>query len=217
MTEDAWLGRNVPKLMLSDSEGMLRFLAGKASARKLRLFACGWARSSWSVPHAGRQFAVETAERYADGRATRQELLEAYDAINGGVSFPAGASAAAANVSPEYDEREAAVRAAIAALALPQQSNEREASDRRCNLLRDIFGNPFRPVTLDPAWLTWNDGCAVAIARRIYDERRFDELPILGDALEEAGCTSGDILSHCRQGGEHVRGCWVVDLVLGKA
>ena len=82
--------------------------------------------------------------------------------------------------------------------------------------LRDIFGNPFRPVTLDHAWLRWNDGAAVAIAQRIYDERRFQDLPILADALEEAGCTSGDILEHCRGPGPHVRGCWVVDLVLGK-
>jgi hypothetical protein len=83
-------------------------------------------------------------------------------------------------------------------------------------LVRDIFGNPFRPVSVDPAWLRWNDGTAVAIARRVYDERRFEDLPILADALEEAGCTSGDILEHCRGPGPHVRGCWVVDLLLGK-
>jgi hypothetical protein len=79
--------------------------------------------------------------------------------------------------------------------------------------LRDVFGNPFRPVTLDPAWRTAN---VVSLARAIYDERAFDRMPILADALEDAGCTSADVLEHCRRPGEHVRGCWVVDLVLGK-
>ena len=84
-------------------------------------------------------------------------------------------------------------------------------------MLRDIFGPlPFRPVTLDTRWLTWNHGTVPAIAHRMYEERAFHDLPILADALEDAGCTDADILAHCRQPGEHVRGCWVVDLLLGK-
>lgn len=81
------------------------------------------------------------------------------------------------------------------------------------DLLRDIFGNPFRPVTLDPAWRTTN---VVALAQAIYDERAFERMPILADALEEAGCTNGEMLNHCREPGEHVRGCWVVDMLLEK-
>lgn len=84
------------------------------------------------------------------------------------------------------------------------------------NVLRDIFGNPFRRVTVDPAWLAWNDGTVVKMAQCIYEDRAFDQLPILADALEEAGCVDTGILRHCRQEGEHVRGCWVVDLLLGK-
>jgi hypothetical protein len=83
-------------------------------------------------------------------------------------------------------------------------------------LLRDIFGNPFRPVALDPAWLAWNGGTVRKMAEAIYDDRAFDRLPILADALEEAGCTDRDILDHCRWGGDHVRGCWAIDLLLGK-
>jgi hypothetical protein len=79
-----------------------------------------------------------------------------------------------------------------------------------------LFGNPFRPITIDPAWVAWHDGTVRKLAQAIYDERRFDDLPILADALEEAGCDNADILAHCRQPGEHVRGCWVVDLLLGK-
>jgi hypothetical protein len=81
-------------------------------------------------------------------------------------------------------------------------------------LLCDIFGPP--PVSLDPAWLAWNGGTVPAIARRVYDDRAFHDLPILADALEDAGCADPDVLAHCRGGGEHVRGCWVVDLILGK-
>ncbi len=80
-------------------------------------------------------------------------------------------------------------------------------------LLRDIFGNPFRPVAFDPAWRTET---VVALACGIYAERAFDRMPILADALEETGCDHADILSHCRGPGPHACGCWVVDAVLGK-
>jgi hypothetical protein len=86
----------------------------------------------------------------------------------------------------------------------------------RAHLLRDLFGNPFRRVTVEERWLTWSDGAVTHLARSAYDEGSLQALPILGDALEEAGCTDADILNHCRQPGEHVRGCWVLDLLLGK-
>jgi hypothetical protein len=84
-------------------------------------------------------------------------------------------------------------------------------------ILHDLFGNPFRPVALDAACLVWNDGTIPKLAQAIYEERAFNRLPILADALEEAGCTDADILGHCRQPGSHVRGCWVVDAILGKS
>jgi hypothetical protein len=87
---------------------------------------------------------------------------------------------------------------------------------QEAGLLRDIFGNPFRPIAINSALLAWNDGTVQKIAQGIYDKRAFDLMLILADALEEAGCTEQDILAHCRSGGEHVRGCWVVDLLLGK-
>jgi len=80
-------------------------------------------------------------------------------------------------------------------------------------LLRETVGNPFHPVTLDLAWLTTT---VTSLAHAIYAERSFERLPILADALEDSGCTNQDMLDHCRQSGEHGRGCWVVDLVLGK-
>ncbi|HWG41421.1 MAG TPA: hypothetical protein VN688_01450 [Gemmataceae bacterium] len=82
-------------------------------------------------------------------------------------------------------------------------------------LLREIFGNPFRSTTIKPAWLAWNERSIAKMARAIYTECRFDDLPILADALEEAGCMDGVMLAHCRASMAHVRGCWVVDALLG--
>jgi hypothetical protein len=80
-----------------------------------------------------------------------------------------------------------------------------------------MFGNPFRPATIvEQGWVTWHDGAVERLAQEIYTDRALDRLPILADALEDAGCNNADILAHCRGGGEHVRGCWVVDLILGK-
>jgi hypothetical protein len=70
---------------------------------------------------------------------------------------------------------------------------------------------------IDDSWLSWNDGAVPKLARAISENQRWDELPILADALQEAGCTDQEILSHCRQADGHVRGCWVVDLLLDRA
>jgi hypothetical protein len=87
----------------------------------------------------------------------------------------------------------------------------------QAELLRCIIGPlPFRSVELSPAVLAWNGGIIPNLAQAIHEEQRFEDLPILADALEEAGCTNTDILSHCRQSGNHVRGCWPLDLVLDK-
>ena len=89
-----------------------------------------------------------------------------------------------------------------------------EAYRSNCELLRDIFGNPFRPARFDPAWRT---STAVALASQMYESREFSAMPILADALQDAGCDNDDVLNHCRGLGPHVRGCWVVDLMLGKS
>ncbi|HEY7428094.1 MAG TPA: hypothetical protein VH682_27925 [Gemmataceae bacterium] len=83
--------------------------------------------------------------------------------------------------------------------------------------VRDIFGNPFRPTVIDSTWLAWNDSTVVKLAQGIYEAHDFADMPILADALEEAGCADADILNHCRQPSEHVRDCWVIDLLLGKS
>jgi hypothetical protein len=87
----------------------------------------------------------------------------------------------------------------------------------QADMLREIFGNPFRPPTVDPAWLTWNGGTIPGLALSIYQEKAFDRLPILADALEEAGCSDAYLLDHCRGESGHVPGCWALDALLGRS
>jgi hypothetical protein len=109
--------------------------------------------------------------------------------------------------------------AGCAAVALDNENGRSLAAQLEehrvlATLLRDVIGNPFRPVAFDPAWRT---GTAVSLARMMYETREFSAMPILADALQDAGCESADVLGHCRGDSPHVRGCWVVDLVLGKS
>ncbi len=86
-----------------------------------------------------------------------------------------------------------------------------------CQFLRDIFGNPFRPSpSLPPAVIAWHDWTVRRIAEGIYGDRAFDRLPVLADALLDAGCDNEDLLAHCRSKGPHVKGCWALDLILGR-
>jgi hypothetical protein len=90
--------------------------------------------------------------------------------------------------------------------------DEQPAADR----LRCVFGNPYRPLAVDAAWLAREGSTAARLAQAIYDDRAFDRLPILADALEEANCTDRAMLDHCRGPGPHARGCHVLDALIGK-
>ena len=117
----------------------------------------------------------------------------------------------------EFYNLELAEDAAEAALDATGRSALREDEVKaQSSLLRCIFGNPFRPMTIDPAWLTWNDGTVVKLAQAIYEERAFERMPILADALEDASCGDEQILTHCRGPGPHARGCFAVDALLQK-
>jgi hypothetical protein len=172
-----------------------------ASPRKLRLFAVACARHLWyPLPNASSVALLELAERYADGHATQAELNEA--ARHGycpGLIY---------TIEPN------AYFAAQPWVSSWELGNRRGPA--KANRIREIFGNPFQPPQTNSAWALWNDGGVPKIAHSIYDARRFADLPILADALEDAGCNDRQILDHCRSAGEHVRGCWVVDLLLGK-
>lgn len=86
----------------------------------------------------------------------------------------------------------------------------------RAAILRDAIPSPFRDVEFDAGWLSWNNDTIKHMARTIYESHRFQEMPILADALEEAGCAEAGILDHCRRATWHVRGCWVIDLLLSR-
>jgi hypothetical protein len=213
MTEEEWLTG-------IDPTPMLKFLLGKVSARKLRLVSCGCCRAVWPLLIDKRsRIAVRKLEEYADNVGNERLRRDAYNTANAAYmsSLSSALPWAAACTVVCATDREVPPNLwgnLASALETPDR-NDGYQIERRLTicLLRDIFGNPFRPVVADPAWLT---PTVVAIAEAIYRDRAFDRLPILADALEEAGCTDADLLLHCRQPGEHVRGCWAVDLVLGK-
>jgi hypothetical protein len=166
--------------------------------------------------------AVEVAEQYADQRVKNAAREQANRAVRALCKPGVAANVSiASHVSRggRYTHVSAGIvaqRAVFVVTGVPQRGDTpAEGAERaaQCQLFRDIFGNPFRPVDLDRHWKT---ATVVAVAQSIYDDRAFDRLPILADALEDAGCDNLDILQHCHSGGEHVRGCWVVDLILGK-
>ncbi|HEY7312366.1 MAG TPA: hypothetical protein VH643_23585 [Gemmataceae bacterium] len=305
MMEQEWLSG-------TDPTPMLKFLRGKASGRKRRLFAVACCRHLWRLFTDLRiRDAVETAELWADGRASPEELashraatrraleearLRALREADGvgltwsilkfHINHQAGAFEAAADamsaqtahastLGGRFPERAAwgAMLAVIPAIELGpllpadgfQEGYLAGARLVQAALLRDLFGNPFQVVSVNPVWLLrgsgragergwstssstdpdgrgrssddgllshphlqesrgwrspfrpWERGPVAELAQAIYDKRAFERLPVLADALEQAGCSDEEILGHLRGPGPHVRGCWVIDLILSKS
>ena len=99
-----------------------------------------------------------------------------------------------------------------------QKRASARAEQGEAALLRDLFGPlPLGRISIPPAVLAWQGGTAVKVAAAIYEGRRWEDMPLLGDALEDAGCTNPDLLGHLRGPGPHVRGCWALDAILGKS
>ncbi len=236
VTEAEWLAS-------IDPQKMLEFLQGKASARKFRYFLVACARRV--LPSAADEDMVEAlavAERFADGTESRYRLAWVRSSLKIGHPARVGDwfplySTHIRSLPAWHAAREQIVRAAreganccawsstlrggpggSIAMTLPTQEWAAQAS-----LLRCIFGTPFRPTTLAPAVLTWNDATVVRLAQAAYDDRHLPSgtldkarLLVLADALNEAACSDVRIVEHLRGPSEHVRGCWVLDLLLGK-
>jgi hypothetical protein len=119
------------------------------------------------------------------------------------------------NLTPDWEWR---ILASVRTAVLMSTDQTREAERLwHTNLVRELFGNPFKEPKINPHWLTWNDGVVEKLARTIYEDKKWGLVPILGDALEDAMCDDISILEHCRSyPATHVQGCWVVDLILGK-
>jgi len=209
MTEQDWLA-------CADPQPMLEFLRGKASDRKLRLFAVACCRSDWVCLPISTKGAVQVAERFIEEEATSQEFrvdlfTQAAQSAERERDLLLGLAYYRGTIwRPDHVTAVQGLVAGCARLQSPASVSHRQ--NRQSSLVRDVF-NPFSPVVLDSIWLTYT---VQNLAAAIYEERAFDRLPILADALEDAGCNQQDILSHLRGGGEHCRGCWALDLVLGK-
>jgi hypothetical protein len=218
MTEAEWL-------VSVNSRTMLATVSGKGSERIWRLFAVACVRRVEDrMRDARSRNALEVADRFADGTATRTELQAA--------RAQAEEAAYQAHRDEWEDEVRANFRLDAAYMAVCGAMNAADAALqcvaedidigrineglRLPDLLREIFGNPFQWKLIDPIWLSWNDDTAYKLAQMIYENRYFDLLPILADALEDGGCGDSDILDHLRGPGPHVRGCWALDLMLGK-
>jgi hypothetical protein len=238
ITEAKWLGWDDRPTALAN------FVLPRSNVRKVRLFAvacCDLVADRMVDPRSRRE--VEASLRHADGAASEEELNAVSREARSGLMSIMGrripGSHVADQVSPEYCAAAVACNA-MASIDLRTGPDVPEGWLSACaggtfsdfliwqtmgaakddpfiaakvtGLLREICGNPFRRVTVSPAWQSPGP---TSLARAIYDRMAFDRLPELADALERAGCREPSVLDHCRGPGRHVRGCWVLDLVLG--
>jgi len=185
-------------LTATDPTSLLALLPAPVSNRKCRLLACACVRQEWPVPtEFGCQLAVNAGEKMADGQLADAERHAAITTIEAGATEAANAwsylvTAAGACLHP--------IGIDSADIALDSMDGycmelfNRSDHIVRVALVRDIFGNPFRPVSVNPSWLS---STVVAIAAGVYQDRAFDRLPVLADALQDAGCDNEDVLNHC--------------------
>ena len=212
MSADAWLKEE-------DARELLELLGERGSARKLRLVACGCVRlgfqsyylEKWGDP------LVNLAERVADGEVSGREREQGFQSAQA-ESERHGAPidsylASAVRATLDHSPRSAAENAIVITAAFEFELCRQTSHKWFGVLVREVFGNPFRPIDFAP----WRTDTAIALAVEMYKSRDFSAMPILADALQDAGCDNEDVLAHCRDPQQsHVRGCWVVDGVLGK-
>jgi hypothetical protein len=244
MTESDWLKKPWAYAMFQHA-----LTSGRASDRKVRLFAVACCRRIWTLlPADPSRAAVTEAEHFGDGLVTEAHLASVCNSAHAvahvilpplprlsreqlwdadrAAAFHAARAAAWAAYQEAGDAWSVSTEATRAVRAAREWDNDVVGPERaeQADLLRDLFGNPFRPPPpLDSSWLTWNGGTVVRLANAVYEHRVLpsgqfdgDRLAVLADALEEAGCTDQEILGHLRGPGPHVRGCWCVDLLLGR-
>ena len=202
--ESQWLAITEPNILAS-------YVNRKASHRKRRLLQCAFCRTRWDLrTRWALKDALEKAEAFADD-LTDTTVLEAAQVM---LQIPWTDLVLG---SARRHLLEAASRALELDVSCRSPAQTPEEKDLHCTLIRDVIGNPFRigPLIAD-AWLAWNNAAVVRVAHTIYQQRAFEQLPILADALEDAGCDDADLVGHLRSPGPHTRGCWALDLVLGK-
>ena len=243
MTEPEWLACENPADLLAATPGVVS--ARKHRLWACAVARCDWDElvvyDEYGGIYPGIQLAVVAAEQFCDGilgpdelaRAgpdaawalqLEQSMSQSRESIEAFFFKEWGVLAVAADIVPESARAVAAIaerlkaysasaHAQLAELLLPLVEGERKQLRLLAGLFRELVGSPLQPATLDPSW---RSATVVALAEQMYASREFSAMPILADALQDAGCEEADILAHCRGPGPHVRGCWVVDLVLGK-
>ncbi len=223
MNEQEWLA-------CTDPEPMLEFIQSKSSDRKYRLFGVACVvRLVHPDGYSALMPVLRTVERYTEGGLSDTELVAIGEVIpdtpdttsivwacrhlcltdQSGNSVAAASSVYAADAASEASGEEFNLR-----LHLRHTPTWGEERQHQSLLLRDILGNPFRPVTVDPSWLTSD---VVALASQMYESHDFTPMPILADALQDAGCDDAEVLDHCRGPGPHFQSCNVLDLIIGKS
>jgi hypothetical protein len=237
MNEEEWL-------TAQHSATLLHFIAPKVSDRKLHYFAIACARRLAPIlPEPASLQGIDVLERFVEGQCNEESVHAfSYDVEGAAFSVEAGHAPwqgvveqlphnllAELAANPDCTVESARRILTSAAYFVDEVFStvpwERRFPDwvsipggslfRPVWLVHEIFGNPFRQVKMPRKWRT---STAVALARQVYDSRDFGAMLILADALQDAGCDNEDILAHCRGASlTHVRGCWVVDLVLGKS
>jgi hypothetical protein len=215
MTEHEWLHCTNPAALLMHVRTV-------GNERKLRLFGCGCGRSVWEmfIDQRSRE-AIEVSERFADGNAAESEL-DAAISVSSHASDELENNCLSSLPKEElqlaeryWNAAELAWKAAVGTFEIFETAQIALGfSVNVITIIRCVFGNPFRPVIFDRRWLT---STVVNLATAIYAERAFDRMPILADALQDAGCDDAEILTHCQGETVHVKGCWALDLFLAKS
>lgn len=199
MNERRWLQANKPS-------PLLEYVGEAASQRKQRLLGVACCRRvQGAIADSRFVEVVDTGEQFADGLLGTSELAAAHALVTPQNYWEEG---------PAYRLTAPIINADLVLGRCWQVVTLRDEQIAQSHLVRDIFGNPFRPVAFDPSWRT---STVVALAQQMYESRDFSPMPVLADALQDAGCEHEAILAHCRGVGPHARGCWVVDLILGKS
>jgi len=214
MTEKQWLRSKNSVAMIEALYDM------KASERKMLLFICACGRCL-EGPKLDEDILISLrrAEQYADGQISFEKFMVAQN-------FSHRVAMEVQNRGDLFCQYFLMVVDAVVAVAIKDLDGPFDAADVLsenrdesyvADLIREIFGNPFRPLPIiEPSWLRWQDELIPKSAKQIYEKKMFADLPVVADMLEEVGCTDLAIVNHCRSPGPHVRGCWVIDLLLGK-
>jgi hypothetical protein len=228
MTELEWF-------KCADSARMATMIAALGDARKERLLAAACVRRVWYLlTDPAARDAVAVAEEFAEGRATEEQLRAAANLLDADGIRPddqarravqllvrpnllLGSVLLLAAYAPTSPEGRAVFRSLhqIGDPSAPQTPSPPKVEEReQCRLAREVFGNPWVRPVVRSEWMSWQDGTVWKMARTIADEGRWQELPILADALEDAGCDNASLLEHFREPTRHARGCWALDALL---